>query len=143
MTVRSSRSASPNSGGVAVLNIGGATEIEMKEKKDRVEDALNATRAAVEEGIVPGGGVALLSMPSRRSSLPVKTAFGRDIIVNAIQAPIRAIAKNAGVDAAVVADKVLKGEATYGYNARTDTYGDMVEMGVIVDPTKVVRCALQ
>jgi chaperonin GroEL len=131
-------------GGVAVLYVGAATEVEMKEKKARVEDALNATRAAVEEGIVPGGGVAYLRTLTavRAMELTGDEAFGRDIIIKALQAPIRAIAENAGVDAAVVADKVLKGDAGFGYNARTDSYGDMIEMGVI-DPAKVVRCALQ
>jgi chaperonin GroEL len=131
-------------GGVAILYVGAATEIEMKEKKARVEDALNATRAAVQEGIVPGGGVAYLRTLEavRAIALEGDEAFGRDIIVKALQAPILAIAENAGVDAAVVADKVLKGKASFGYNARTDTYGDLIEMGVI-DPAKVVRCALQ
>ena len=131
-------------GGVAVLHVGAATEIEMKEKKARVEDALNSTRAAVEAGIVPGGGVALARCVEAVNALELTgdEAFGRDILAKSLQAPIRTIALNSGVDAAVVCDKVLKGGATFGYNARTNTYGDMIEMGVI-DPTKVVYTALQ
>jgi chaperonin GroEL len=131
-------------GGVAILHVGAATEIEMKEKKARVEDALNSTRAAVEAGIVPGGGVALARCVEAVNAIEMSgdEAFGRDILAKSLQAPIRTIAMNAGVDAAVVCDKVLKGGATFGYNARTNTYGDMIEMGVI-DPTKVVYTALQ
>ncbi|MER8823227.1 chaperonin GroEL [Mesorhizobium sp. M0991] len=132
-------------GGVAVIRVGGATEVEVKEKKDRVDDALNATRAAVEEGIVPGGGVALL-----RASLNIKATgansdqtAGINIVRRALQAPARQIAANAGAEASIVAGKILDNKgATYGYNAQTGEYGDMIAMG-IVDPVKVVRTALQ
>jgi chaperonin GroEL len=132
-------------GGVAVIRVGGATEIEVKEKKDRVDDALNATRAAVEEGIVPGGGVALL-----RASLSIKATgvnsdqtAGINIVRRALQAPARQIAANAGAEASIVAGKILENKgATFGYNAQTGEYGDMIAMG-IVDPVKVVRTALQ
>ncbi|WP_395447388.1 chaperonin GroEL [Aminobacter sp. UC22_36] len=132
-------------GGVAVIRVGGATEIEVKEKKDRVDDALNATRAAVEEGIVPGGGVALL-----RASLAIKAVgansdqqAGINIVRRALQAPARQIAANAGAEASIVAGKILENKgATFGYNAQTGEYGDMIVMG-IVDPVKVVRTALQ
>ena len=133
-------------GGVAVLNIGGATEVEVKERKDRVEDALNSTRAAVEEGIVPGGGVALLY--ATRVLNKVETAnedqkVGVDIIRRALQAPVRQIAENAGVDGAVVAGKLLEQkDANFGFDAQTETYKDLVKAG-IVDPVKVVRTALQ
>ncbi|MBS3647403.1 chaperonin GroEL [Pseudaminobacter sp. 19-2017] len=132
-------------GGVAVIRVGGATEIEVKEKKDRVDDALNATRAAVEEGIVAGGGVALLRASS---SLKVKGAnadqdAGINIVRRALQAPARQIAANAGAEASIVAGKILENNAaTFGYNAQTGEYGDMITMG-IVDPVKVVRTALQ
>ncbi len=132
-------------GGVAVIKVGGATEIEVKEKKDRVEDALNATRAAVEEGIVAGGGSALL----RASSvIKVKGAnedqdAGINIVRRALQSPARQIATNAGAEASIVVGKILESKnANYGYNAQTGEYGDMVTMG-IVDPVKVVRTALQ
>ncbi|MER8542195.1 chaperonin GroEL [Mesorhizobium sp. M0751] len=132
-------------GGVAVIRVGGATEIEVKEKKDRVDDALNATRAAVEEGIVPGGGVALL-----RASLAITVTgansdqtAGIAIVRRALQAPARQIAANAGAEASIVAGKILENKgATFGYNAQTGEYGDMIAMG-IVDPVKVVRTALQ
>ncbi|MES0120541.1 chaperonin GroEL [Mesorhizobium sp. C420B] len=132
-------------GGVAVIRVGGATEVEVKEKKDRVDDALNATRAAVEEGIVPGGGVALL-----RASLSIKAVgansdqtAGIAIVRRALQAPARQIAANAGAEASIVAGKILENKgATFGYNAQTGEYGDMIAMG-IVDPVKVVRTALQ
>ncbi len=132
-------------GGVAVIRVGGATEVEVKEKKDRVDDALNATRAAVEEGIVAGGGVALL-----RTSAAIKAKgvnddqeAGINIVRRALQAPARQIATNAGAEASIVAGKVLENKsATYGYNAQTGEYGDMIAMG-IVDPVKVVRTALQ
>ncbi|UCI32913.1 chaperonin GroEL [Mesorhizobium sp. B4-1-4] len=132
-------------GGVAVIRVGGATEVEVKEKKDRVDDALNATRAAVEEGIVPGGGVALL-----RASLNIKAigansdqTAGINIVRRALQAPARQIAANAGAEASIVAGKILENKgATFGYNAQTGEYGDMIAMG-IVDPVKVVRTALQ
>jgi chaperonin GroEL len=131
-------------GGVAVVHVGAATEVEMKEKKARVEDALNATRAAVEEGIVPGGGVALIRslVALEGISAPGDQHFGVQIIRDAIQEPLRAIAFNAGVDGSLVVNKVRAGEGGFGYNAATDVYGDLYEMGVI-DPAKVVRSALQ
>jgi chaperonin GroEL len=132
-------------GGVAVISVGAATEVEMKEKKDRVDDALHATRAAVEEGIVPGGGVALIR--AKQAVLGLKGAnpdqsVGIDIVLRAIEAPLRSIVGNAGGESSVVVNEVAKGNANYGFNAANDTYGDMLEMGV-VDPTKVTRCALQ
>jgi chaperonin GroEL len=133
-------------GGVAVIRVGGATEVEVKEKKDRVDDALHATRAAVEEGIVPGGGVALLY--ATRALKDVKTAnddqrVGIDIVRRALEAPIRQIAVNAGWDGAVVAGKVLESkDATWGFDAQDGEYKDLVKAGII-DPTKVVRVALQ
>jgi len=133
-------------GGVAVIKVGGATEVEVKEKKDRVDDALNATRAAVEEGIVPGGGVALLRTVKVLDS--VKGAnddqkVGINIVRRALQSPLRQIAENAGEDGAVVAGKILdKDEYNFGYNAATGEYGNLVKQGVI-DPAKVVRTALQ
>ncbi len=133
-------------GGVAVIRVGGATEVEVKEKKDRVDDALNATKAAVEEGIVPGGGTALLYATK---SLNGVTGDNEDqtqgiaIVRKAIQAPIRQIVENAGVEASIVVGKLLEQKsATFGFNAQTETYGDLIELG-IVDPTKVVRTALQ
>ncbi|MCB9680290.1 MAG: chaperonin GroEL [Alphaproteobacteria bacterium] len=131
-------------GGVGIIKVGAATEVEMKEKKARVEDALNATKAAVEEGILPGGGVALLRAAKALDSLtvPHEQTFGVDIIRRAIQEPLRMIVTNAGLEAAVVVDKVVAGDGGFGYNARQDTYGDLFEMGVI-DPTKVTRSALQ
>ena len=134
------------SGGVAVIKVGGSTEIEVKEKKDRVDDALNATRAAVEEGIVPGGGVALLRALKVLDSLKPANddqRIGLNIIRRALQAPARQIAENAGEDGAVIAGKILDSkEYAYGYNAATGEYGDLVKQGVI-DPAKVVRTALQ
>ncbi|ABE30342.1 chaperonin GroL [Paraburkholderia xenovorans LB400] len=132
-------------GGVAVIKVGAATEVEMKEKKDRVDDALHATRAAVEEGIVPGGGVALLRARSAISSLTGANAdqdAGIRIVLRALEAPLRVIAANAGDEPSVVVAKVLSGKGNYGYNAATGEYGDLVETGV-VDPTKVTRTALQ
>lgn len=131
-------------GGVAVINVGAATETEMKEKKARVEDALHATKAAVEEGIVPGGGVALLrAVPSlEKMQLPGDQQFGTNIVRRACEEPIRLIAQNAGVEGSIIVDSVRKDSANCGYNAATDEYVDMVEAGVI-DPTKVTRCALQ
>lgn len=132
-------------GGVAVIKIGAATEVEMKEKKDRVDDALHATRAAVEEGIVPGGGVALLralsTMPAIKGDNDDQEA-GIKIVLRAVEAPLRAIVKNAGEEPSVVVSKVMQGKGNYGYNAATGSYGDLVETGV-VDPTKVTRTALQ
>ncbi|MBO6587107.1 MAG: chaperonin GroEL [Gracilimonas sp.] len=132
-------------GGVAVLYIGAASEVEMKEKKARVEDALHATRAAVEEGIVPGGGVALLRSASALDKLKGANAdenVGIQIIRRAIESPLRTIANNAGVEGAIVVQKVLDGKGAYGYNARTEVYEDLIKSGVI-DPTKVTRTALQ
>ena len=133
-------------GGVAVLNIGGATEVEVKERKDRVEDALNSTRAAVEEGIVPGGGVALLYATRVLGKVECENddqKVGIDIIRRALQTPTRQIAENAGVDGAVVAGKLLEQkDANFGFDAQTETYKDLVKAG-IVDPVKVVRTALQ
>ncbi|MDO9338265.1 MAG: chaperonin GroEL [Caulobacter sp.] len=133
-------------GGVAVVRVGGSTEVEVKEKKDRVDDALNATRAAVEEGIVPGGGVALLKASKILIGLEGDNADqtnGIAIVRRALQAPIRQIAENAGVEGSIVVGKVLDSEsATYGFNAQTEEYVDMVAAGVI-DPAKVVRTALQ
>ncbi len=132
-------------GGVAVIRVGGSTEVEVKERKDRVDDALNATRAAVEEGIVPGGGVALLRASA---AITVKGAnadqdAGIAIVRRALQAPVRTIANNAGAEGSVVVDKILENSAaSFGYNAATDEYGDLVNLGVI-DPVKVVRTALQ
>ena len=133
-------------GGVAVIRVGGATEVEVKEKKDRVDDALNATRAAVEEGIVPGGGIALLKATKALEGLTGDNAdqtAGIAIIRRAIQAPIRQISENAGVEGSIVVGKVLENtDANFGFNAQTEEYGDLVKMGVI-DPAKVVRTALQ
>ena len=131
-------------GGVAQINVGAATESEMKEKKARVEDALHATRAAVEEGILPGGGVAMLraSMAVKPGKLTHDEKVGYDIIVRACRAPLTQIADNAGVDGGVVCEKVSVSEGNIGYNAATDKYEDMVKAGVI-DPTKVTRTALQ
>jgi chaperonin GroEL len=133
-------------GGVAVLKVGGATEVEVKEKKDRVDDALNATRAAVEEGIVPGGGVALLRAVKGLASVQVANEdqkAGVNIVRKAIQTPARVIATNAGEDGAVIAGKILDNKSyNFGYNAQTGEYGDLVAQGVI-DPAKVVRTALQ
>jgi chaperonin GroEL len=132
-------------GGVAVLYVGAATEVEMKEKKDRVEDALSATRAAVEEGIVPGGGVAYI-----RASEAIKDLKGVNedettgihIVARAIEEPLRQIAANAGVEGSVIINKIREGKGDFGYNARTDEYVNMFEAGVI-DPTKVSRVALE
>ncbi len=131
-------------GGVAVIRVGGATEVEVKEKKDRVDDALNATRAAVEEGIVAGGGVALLKASAAISSTGENADqdAGVNIVRRALQSPIRQIAENAGDEGSIVVGKVLEGKATFGYNAQTGEYGDMISMGII-DPVKVVRHALQ
>ena len=130
-------------GGVAVIKVGAATETEMKEKKHRVEDALAATRAAVEEGILPGGGISLLNSLKVLDKLDISgdEATGVNIVKKAVEEPIRLIAENAGKDGAVIADNVKKSAVGVGYNAETDKYGNMVEMGII-DPTKVVRSAL-
>ncbi|MBN9241481.1 MAG: chaperonin GroEL [Mesorhizobium sp.] len=132
-------------GGVAVIRVGGATEIEVKEKKDRVDDALNATRAAVEEGIVAGGGVALLraTQAIKATGANADQAAGINIVRRALQAPARQIAANAGAEASIVAGKILENKgANYGYNAQSGEYGDLIALG-IVDPVKVVRTALQ
>ncbi|MEX0732353.1 MAG: chaperonin GroEL [Aquisalimonadaceae bacterium] len=132
-------------GGVAVIKVGAATEFEMKEKKARVEDALHATRAAVEEGIVPGGGVALVRTIKAMTGLKVDNKdqeTGVVIVRRAIEEPLRQIVGNSGMDGAVVLAKVLEGKGNYGYNAQTDEYGDMIEFGIL-DPTKVTRTALQ
>ena len=132
-------------GGVAVLRVGGATEVEVKEKKDRVDDALNATRAAVEEGIVPGGGVALLraSMSIKAEGANADQEAGVNIVRRALQAPIRQISENAGDEGSIVVGKISESDdANFGYNAQSGEFGNMIEMG-IVDPMKVVRSALQ
>ncbi|MGV3575935.1 MAG: chaperonin GroEL [Devosia sp.] len=132
-------------GGVAVIKVGGSTEVEVKERKDRVDDALNATRAAVEEGIVPGGGVALLraSAALKVKGINADQEAGIAIVRRALQAPVRTIANNAGAEGSVVVDKILENSAaSFGYNAATGEYGDLVALGVI-DPVKVVRHALQ
>jgi chaperonin GroEL len=131
---------------VAVIHVGGATEIEVKEKKDRVDDALHATRAAVEEGVVPGGGVALLR--SGKILAGVKTAnddqrTGVEIVRRAVQQPARQIIENAGLDGSVIVGKILDDkDYAFGYDAQSDKYGDLYKLGII-DPTKVVRAALQ
>jgi chaperonin GroEL len=132
-------------GGVAVIKVGAATEVEMKEKKMRVEDALHATRAAVEEGVVPGGGVALVRAASKLGALRGDNEdqnVGIKLALRAMEAPLRQIASNAGAEGSVVANNVKNGEGNYGYNAGNDTYGDMLDMGIL-DPTKVTRSALQ
>ena len=132
-------------GGVAVIKVGAATEVEMKEKKDRVDDALHATKAAVEEGIVAGGGVALVRAKSAIKDLKGDNHdqdAGIAIVMRAIEEPLRQIVQNAGVEASVVVNEIIKGSGNYGFNAANETYGDMLAMGV-VDPTKVTRCALQ
>jgi chaperonin GroEL len=129
-----------------VIRVGGATEIEVKEKKDRVEDALNATRAAVEEGIVPGGGVALLRAKKAIGKLHDANAdvqAGINIVLKALESPLRQIAENSGVEGSIVVNKVLENKSeTFGFDAQSEDYVDMVEEG-IVDPAKVVRAALQ
>jgi chaperonin GroEL len=131
-------------GGVAVIKVGAATEVEMKEKKARVEDALHATRAAVEEGIVPGGGVALIRAQAALDKLELEgeQKVGANIVRRAIEEPLRQISTNAGVEGSIVVDKVRNAKDGFGYNAATDTYEDLIKAGVI-DPTKVVRTALQ
>jgi chaperonin GroEL len=133
-------------GGVAVIRVGGATEIEVKEKKDRVDDALNATRAAVEEGVVPGGGVALLRAKGAVAKLKSDNAdeqAGINIVLKALESPIRQIVENAGGEGSIVVGKISENKSqTFGFNAQNDEYVDMLEAG-IVDPAKVVRTALQ
>jgi chaperonin GroEL len=134
------------SGGVAVIKVGGSSEVEVNERKDRVDDALHATRAAVEEGVVPGGGTALLYASKSLADLKGANADqtrGIDIVRKSLQAPLRQIAENAGYDGAVVAGKLIDGnDHNFGFNAQTETYENLVQSGVI-DPTKVVRSALQ
>ena len=133
------------SGGVAVVKVGAPTEIEMKEKKARVEDALHATRAAVEEGVVTGGGVAFIRARVSLEGLEGDNDdqnVGINILKKALEEPLRQIVSNAGKDASVVLNEVAKGKGNYGYNAATNEYGDLVKMGII-DPTKVTRFALQ
>ena len=132
-------------GGVAVLYVGAASEVEMKEKKDRVDDALHATRAAVEEGIVAGGGVALLRAKGALANLKTLNAdeaTGVQIVSRAIEAPLRTIVENAGLEGSVVVNKVAEGKGDFGYNAKTDEYVDMLKAGII-DPKKVTRVALE
>jgi chaperonin GroEL len=133
-------------GGVAVIRVGGATEVEVKEKKDRVEDALNATRAAVEEGIVPGGGVALLRAKKavgRITNDNSDVQAGINIVLKALEAPVRQIAENAGVEGSIVVGRIMDEKSeTFGFDAQNETYVDMIDKG-IVDPAKVVRAALQ
>jgi chaperonin GroEL len=132
-------------GGVAVIKVGAATETEMKEKKARVEDALHATRAAVEEGIVPGGGVALLRAQKaleKLTDVPEEQKFGVSIIRRALEEPLRQISANAGEEGSIIVQKVREGKGAFGYNAQTNKYTDLIADGVI-DPAKVVRSALQ
>jgi chaperonin GroEL len=131
-------------GGVAIINVGAATEMEMKEKKARVEDALHATRAAVEEGIVPGGGVALLRCLPAIDALPLDgdEKIGADIVKRAMESPLRVLASNAGIEGSIVVQEVKKRKGTEGYNVATDMYEDLIKAGV-VDPKKVTRSALQ
>jgi chaperonin GroEL len=133
-------------GGVAIIRVGGATETEVKERKDRVEDAMHATRAAVEEGIVPGGGVALLHATKALAKLKPGNSdqqVGIDIVRRALSAPARLIAENAGADGSIVVGKLMeKTDGNHGFDAQSGSYTDMVKAGII-DPTKVVRCALQ
>ena len=132
-------------GGVAVIKVGAATEIEMKEKKARVEDALHSTRAAVEEGVVPGGGVALIRARPAIDKIKVandEQRIGVSILKRALEEPLRQIVSNAGEEASVILNSVADGKGNYGYNAATSEFGDMIEMGIL-DPTKVARSALQ
>ena len=132
-------------GGVAVIKVGAATEVEMKEKKARVEDALHSTRAAVEEGVVPGGGVALLRVQAQAKKVKTENPdqkIGVNILVRALEEPIRMIVANAGEEPSVIVAKVAESTGNDGYNAQTGEFGDLVEMGII-DPTKVARSALQ
>jgi len=132
------------SNGVAVIKVGGASEIEVKEKRDRIDDALNATKAAVEDGIVPGGGVALIRAKQKIKSLKGENddqTAGIKIVLNAIEYPVRLIVSNAGNSPDVIVNRIIEGKDNYGYNAATGEYGDMLELGII-DPTKVTKCAL-
>ena len=133
-------------GGVAVIRVGGATEVEVKERKDRVDDALNATRAAVQEGVIVGGGTALVQAAKKLDKVKTENPdqeAGVKIVARALEAPLRQIAENAGVDGSVVAGKIRESsDVTHGFNAQTEEYGDMFKFGVI-DPAKVVRTALE
>ena len=131
-------------GGVAVIKVGAATETEMKEKKARVEDALNATRAAVEEGVIPGGGVGFVRCIAAVAGIKLEgdEAVGATIVRRALEEPIRQLAYNAGAEGSIVVQKVKEGSGSFGYNVATDTYEDLMASGV-VDPTKVARSALQ
>ncbi|HEY4998414.1 MAG TPA: TCP-1/cpn60 chaperonin family protein, partial [Usitatibacter sp.] len=132
-------------GGVAVVKVGAATEMEMKERKSRVEDAVHATRAAVEEGVLPGGGVALVRARAVLAALRGENSdqdCGVRIVLRALEEPLRQIVTNAGAEASVVVDRVIHGEGAFGFNALTNEYGDMVKMGIL-DPCKVTRTALQ
>ena len=132
-------------GGVAVIKVGAGSEVEMKEKKARVEDALHSTRAAVEEGIVPGGGVTLIraiAALDKVDAINEEQKAGVNILRRAMEAPLRQIVTNAGGEASVVVNKIMEGEGAYGYNASTEAFGDMLEMGIL-DPAKVTRSALQ
>jgi len=132
------------SGGVAVIKVGAATEIELKEKKQRLEDALSATRAAVEEGIVPGGGTVLIRSSDDLKKVKTTDEFqtGVNILMKALEEPVRVIAQNSGAEGAVVLAGVSSGKGNYGYDAATDTFGDMIELGII-DPAKVTRAAVE
>ena len=130
-------------GGVAVIKVGAATEVEMKEKKARVEDALHSTRAAVEEGVVPGGGVALLRVLAKVKAVKADNTdqeMGLKILARALEVPIRQIVANAGEEPSVIVNKVKEGKANFGYNAQTGEFGDVIKMGIL-DPTKVARSA--
>jgi len=132
-------------GGVAVIYVGAASEVEMKEKKDRFDDALHATRAAIAEGIIPGGGVAYIRAMDELKGLKYENddeKFGIEIVLRSLEEPLRQIVANAGLEGSVVVNKVKEGKASFGYNARTETYEDLVKAGVI-DPTKVARIALE
>ncbi len=144
-TVKTAGARSKLAGGVAVIKVGAATEVEMKEKKARVEDALHATRAAVEEGVVAGGGVALIRVASKLADLRGQNEdqnVGIKVALRAMEAPLRQIVLNCGEEPSVVANTVKGGDGNYGYNAATEEYGNMIDMG-IPDPTKVTRSALQ
>jgi chaperonin GroEL len=131
-------------GGVAQINVGASTEVELKEKKARVEDALHATRAAVEEGVVPGGGVSLFRVKKKIANLKLSQdeEFGRDVVLRALEQPLKTLVENAGKEGSLVIRRIEKEKIAFGYDAAKDTYGDMFEFGII-DPTKVTRSALE
>jgi len=142
--VKNFKSVAKLDGGVAVIKVGAATEVEMKEKKDRIDDALHATRAAVEDGIVAGGGVALLRAKQNAGTITGANTdqdAGIKIVLRAVESPLRQITSNAGDSSDVVVANILAGEGNYGYNAANGVYGDMIELGII-DPTKVTKTAL-